>query len=71
MKILYTFHSTKDAAKSVKVCEDNHLQVSIVAIPDHISSECGIAFNVDASEQEKVDALLKNIKIIPIKYEQE
>lgn len=70
MKILYTFHSTKDAAKSVKICEKNDLKVSIVAIPEHISSECGIAFNIEDFEQEKVDNLLNSIKITPIKYEQ-
>ncbi|MFI3262395.1 MAG: DUF3343 domain-containing protein [Rikenellaceae bacterium] len=70
MKILYTFHSTKDAAKSVKICENNGLQLSIVTIPEYISSECGIAFNVDPTEQEIVDTLLKTIKITPVKYEQ-
>lgn len=70
MTVLYTFHSTKDAAKSVKACESNGIEVSIVTIPEDISAECGIAFNIKLDDVEKTDILLKNLKINPIKYEQ-
>lgn len=67
--ILYTFKSTKDAVIAVKTCEEDGLNLFITVIPKDVSSECGIAFNANKDDINKIDTLLDSKQIIPIKYE--
>ena len=58
MKALILFRSTRDAIRAERACLDTGLVVRVVPVPRQISSECGIALEIDRKLAATVKALL-------------
>lgn len=71
MRTLYTFDSTRAAMRAVKLSEASGITIRISAIPEDISSECGIAFYVSQNQTADVNHILNENSIKANIYERE
>ena len=58
-----TFHSTTHAIRSEKACKKAGLKVSLIPVPRHISSDCGVCLRFSAHDRECIIALLESNRI--------
>lgn len=62
MKYVLTFASTHVAMKAARSLKSKKVDVLVIPIPRKISSECGIAIEVQGEEIEKVKPILEEEK---------
>ncbi len=62
MKYVLTFASTHFAMKAARVLKNKRVEVLVIPIPRKVSSECGIAIEVQGERIEKVKQILKKQK---------
>lgn len=64
MKNLYViFYTTSEAIATEIICKNNNIKGKLVSIPRHISAGCGMSFESDAENYEKIKMLLDEEKI--------
>ncbi len=65
MNYLITFANARSASKASKLCDGHGIVSTVTAVPEDISSECGIALYIRPEEKERfVRLMLQNdIKI--------
>ncbi|MBN2168606.1 MAG: DUF3343 domain-containing protein [Actinobacteria bacterium] len=62
-KCIVLFHSTSSAIKAEKVVKSAGLKVSLIPIPRHLSSDCGICLCFEPRLKHKIEELLKSNKV--------
>jgi hypothetical protein len=62
-KIIIVFHSTHDAISAERVCLRSGLRCQAVPVPRHITSDCGIALEVEREDRNAAEALLRKENI--------
>jgi hypothetical protein len=62
-KILLLFRTTRDTIKAEKACRKSNFDCKPIPVPRHLSSECGIALEIDAADGLKIRALLRQENI--------
>jgi hypothetical protein len=62
-RLIILFPSTRNAIKAERQCKATGTKHKIMSAPRDISSECGIAIEIDAEDQEIVEAILQEAKI--------
>lgn len=58
-----TFFGARDAARACKTLESAGIKISVTAVPEDISSECGIAIYILPNELKEAEELLKQTSI--------
>jgi hypothetical protein len=62
-KFVLLFRSTRDTIKAEKLCVLHTINCAPIPVPRHVSSECGIALEVDEVVVDRITALLQEEKI--------
>ena len=55
-----TFPSTHYALRAEKLLKDAHMEIALVPVPRHISSDCGICVELDCEVAERAMQILQN-----------
>jgi hypothetical protein len=58
-----TFHTTHSVLKAERVLVNNGLPVDSIAVPRHISSDCGIGIRFNRDDEKKVVSILASVNI--------
>jgi hypothetical protein len=70
-RLLALFQSTRAVIRADKLCKQNEIKGKIIPVPREISSECGMAIELDISSKEQVKAILEKEGIVVGFYFQE
>jgi hypothetical protein len=62
-KLIVLFPSTRNAIKAERQCKATGTKHRIMSAPRDISTECGIAIEIDADDKEIIEAIFQEAKI--------
>ena len=68
MKIIYTLANARSVVKAEKLCAEANIEVEVTAVPQTITSECGMAIRIDAEKAEALESLLQSQQISYTKH---
>lgn len=54
------FHSTQAVIKAEKILKETKIQIKLIPVPRHISSDCGVCLRFDFDEASTVKCTLKS-----------
>lgn len=66
-RLVVLFQTTRAAIKAEKICQENNIQCKAIPVPRGISSNCGIALELDPSLEPAAEQLFK-IEQIPARF---
>lgn len=69
MRYIATFKSAREAIKGDKLCAKQGIQATIIPVPTHISSECGMCLRLETEQVDIVKTLMQENKINIIIYD--
>lgn len=61
LKKVVTFKSTEDAMNTEKLCKEKGISGRIIPVPVEISADCGMAWMMEMSEEEKFKREIESI----------
>ncbi len=64
-EVIVIFESTHDVIKAERLCEQENVACRIVPVPRSISSDCGIALEINESDKDRVEQLLATHSLHP------
>jgi hypothetical protein len=59
-----TFPSTHYALKAEKAFKKHSIEVKLIPVPRHISSDCGIALEFDCPDKEQISQIIRKSALI-------
>jgi hypothetical protein len=62
-KVIAVFESTRTAINAEKLCMMNAVSCQVIPVPRDISSDCGIALEVDEGDREAVEKIFGQEKL--------
>lgn len=62
-RTIATFRTARDVIKGDSVCCKNGIRVRVIAVPECISSECGMCLELEAEGEDKFLELMKSQNI--------
>ncbi|MEI8347027.1 MAG: DUF3343 domain-containing protein [Pseudomonadota bacterium] len=57
--MLYLFESTHLVIRAEKIGRENKILLKIIPVPRHISSQCGMAIELEPKESERLKIILE------------
>lgn len=57
------FYSTSGAIRGEKLAKEEGLQVKLIPVPRHLSSDCGVCLRCDAADVELVRSILEAARV--------
>ena len=60
MKPVILFKTTRDAIRAERLCKRNDISCKVIPVPRDISSECGMALEIDVKELKNVSDLFQS-----------
>lgn len=61
MKTIALFQTTRSVIKAERVCLESGIQCKVIPVPRDISSECGMALEIDEKDKDRIlDVCKKN-----------
>jgi hypothetical protein len=57
------FHSTSSALRLDKLCRAEGLDVKLIPVPRHLSSDCGVCMRFPAGISEQVDSIIESNRV--------
>ena len=57
------FYSTSAAIKTESLAKKVKLEVKLIPVPRHLSSDCGICLRFNSEDKQKIEEILKENKI--------
>lgn len=61
MNVFVTFRSTREVVKAERICREHGITCKVIPVPREISSECGMALQIEQQDKEIVSEVLKNL----------
>ena len=62
-KSVVIFYSTSTAIRTESLAKKQQLEVKLIPVPRHLSSDCGICLRFHSSDREKIKNILSKNKI--------
>ena len=58
-----TFHSTSHAIQAERVCKHCKLEIKLIPVPRHLSSDCGVCLRFSSADWDEVEKLMKETNV--------
>lgn len=62
-RILFLFENTRAVIKAEKLCRENGIHCKIIPVPREISSECGMALEINNEFSGKIKQILDKTEL--------
>ncbi|KGN87495.1 DUF3343 domain-containing protein [Porphyromonas gulae] len=59
----FLFSTTRDFIRAMKAAEQTELTHRVIAVPTHLSAECGMCLHISSAQEELLETILKRISI--------